>query len=253
MNGVMNMTPSDFAPRSRLQRLGFKVWPGTCALCFSASDLAMDLCRHCLADLPWNDNACRRCALPLAATRDRPLCGACFAKPPPQALTLGALRYEQEVPAMVGALKFRRSLVHGRMLAQLMTGTVRASYRRSALPELLLPVPMSNRRLLWRGHNQAAVLARYLGREFDIAIDCDRLRRIRHTRPQTGQRRAMRLRNLRGAFALTQRCPPITVAIVDDVMTTGTTVRALSRLLLAGGARTVHVWVTARTPARGHA
>ncbi len=235
-----------FTPRRGWERLGFSLFPGICVLCASSSDLPMDLCRACAADLPWNQRACPRCAVPIVASH-MSMCGACLGRAPPQTRAIAALRYERDVPDMVTALKFGRSLVHGRILARLMTVALRDAYAGSALPDLLMPVPLSTRRLILRGHNQAGVLARRLGCELGMAVDYDTCRRVRHTQPQAGQSRAGRLRNLRGAFALVGPVPASTIAIVDAVMTTGTTVRTIARLLLGAGAAEVHVWAAART------
>lgn len=240
------MTTDDFAPRTRFEQLSFRVWPGRCTLCGQPSDLALDLCSACLGDLPFNQPACRRCALPLR--HETVLCGACFAKPPPFARAHAALRYEIDVQTLVTRLKFERNLVAGRLLARLMSGTLRSAYANDPLPERLIPIPLSARRLLRRGHNQAAVLARHLQRELGIPVLYDVLRRVRHTPPQAGQSRGARLRNLRGAFALHRQPPSAPLALVDDVMTTGATVRNVARLLLAAGVPEVHVWVAARTP-----
>ena len=111
-----------------------------------------------------------------------------------------------------------------------------------------MPVPLSRERLFRRGHNQAALLARWVGSTLDIAIDYGCCRRLRHTPPQTGLSRSARLRNLSGAFDVTRSFSNMSIALVDDVMTTGSTVTALTQTLLAAGAVDVHVWAAARTP-----
>ncbi len=236
----------DFLPNTRVEQLSFRLWPGRCTLCRQASDLPLDLCSVCLDDLPFNGAACQRCALPLG--HDTTVCGECLVKSPPFARVHAALRYEQDAQTLVTRLKFERNLVAGRLLARLVAGTLQRTYGDTPLPERLLPVPLSATRLLRRGHNQAAVIARALHRELGIPVLHDAVRRIRHTAPQTGQTRAARLRNLRGAFAIRRQPPLVPIAIVDDVMTTGTTVRTVARLLLAAGVPEVHVWVAARTP-----
>ncbi len=132
------------------------------------------------------------------------------------------------------------------MLATLLAAEIAARYG-DLLPAIILPVPLHWRRLLLRGHNQAALIARTLGRRLGVPIEFDGTRRIRATRAQTGLDRATRRRNLVGAFAC--RVPVIerAVAVVDDVMTTGATLTAMARCLKAAGASEVHVWTLART------
>ena len=251
------MSPLDLAPRSRFGRLLWQLIPGTCVLCDQPSALPIDLCAVCLADLPWNESACTQCGLPLGSS-NRLVCAACTARPPPFSRTIAPLRYDAVVAALVHALKFRRSLVHGRVMATILQASVQRAYSQSRpLPEqdcdaserpsIVVPVPLSLRRLLRRGHNQAATIARRVGAELDLPVRYDRLRRIRHTSPQTGLSRRERLRNLAGAFEHRGVLAGETVAIVDDVVTTGATVRAVARCLRRAGAGAVHVWAVART------
>ncbi len=149
---------------------------------------------------------------------------------------------------MVHRLKFNGSRIDARVLGHLLADAIRAAYTCEPLPQLILPVPLSRARLLRRGHNQAALLARWVGGALDLPVDYHACRRVRNTPPQTGLRRSARLRNLAGAFSANGALADLRVAIVDDVMTTGSTVTALARVLLAAGAAEVHVWAAARTP-----
>ena len=144
---------------------------------------------------------------------------------------------------MIHRLKFRGSRIDARVLASLLASAIANAYAGQPLPDLIVPVPLSRRRLVRRGHNQAALLARWLDAPFDPKA-CER---VRDTPPQAGLSRTRRLHNLTDAFATDRRFDDLCVAVVDDVMTTGSTVAALSRTLLAAGAREVHAWVAART------
>jgi ComF family protein len=148
---------------------------------------------------------------------------------------------------MVRRVKFGGSRVDARVLGSLLAEHVEASYQGAQKPDVIVPVPLSLLRLLRRGHNQAALLARWVGRGATLRVDYDLCERTRHTRAQTGLSRAARLRNLAGAFAVRRPVADRCVAILDDVMTTGATAAALTRVLLAAGARAVHVWAVART------
>jgi len=188
----------------------------------------------------------RSCATPLA-NADSLRCAACDARPPPFSRTIAPLLYDDVVAGLVHAHKFRGSTIHGRVIATLLAARVRAAYASTPLPSAIVPVPLSMRRLLRRGQNQAAAIARRVGATLGIPVDYDGLRRIRHTAPQSGMTRAQRLRNLAGAFAFHGTLDGTTVAVVDDVVTTGATVRAVARCLGRAGAGDVHVWAVART------
>ena len=206
----------------------------------------MDLCVPCRAALPMLGRACRTCALPLTDL-DEQFCGTCRAQPPPFARTVAVLSYAEPVTRMIHRLKFGGSRIDARVLGGLLGDHIRDVYRFEPLPRVILPVPLSSARLFRRGHNQAALLARWVGSTLDLRVDYQCCRRIRNTAPQTGLRRSARLHNLSGAFAVRGNLPVQHVAILDDVMTTGSTAAALTRTLLAAGAAQVDVWAAART------
>ena len=88
-------------------------------------------------------------------------------------------------------------------------------------PELLIPVPLHDARLRQRGYDQAQAIARETARRLDIPVDARACRRLRATAPQTGLALADRRRNVRGAFTVQTPLAASHVAVVDDVMTTG--------------------------------
>ena len=116
----------------------------------------------------------------------------------------------------------------------------------------MLPVPLSAARLQERGFNQSWELARRLGRIFGLTCLADLLQRPVDTAHQVDLSLQERDRNLRGAFMVTpgqhQKVAGRRVAVVDDVMTTGATLREATRTLLLAGASSVDVWAVARTP-----
>lgn len=223
-----------------------RAWPVSCLLCRRAAPEL--LCDDCAASLEPNDRACTACALPMiAAPLPGNLCGACFARAPPQARTVAPFLYRQPLTYLVHRAKFQGGILEAHLLGELLADAIAHAYEESTLPKAIVPVPLSWRRLIVRGHNQATSIARVAARRFGIPILHTACKRVRHTAPQAGLSRPSRLRNLAAAFAVTAT-PPECVAVVDDVMTTGTTVRAVTRALRAAGTETVHVWAVARTP-----
>ena len=163
-----------------------------------------------------------------------------------------ALRYEHPVDEMIRQLKYHREFAHARVLGVLLAEVVRA--RAGAPPKLLVPVPLHDARLRERGFNQALALARYAGRVLDIPCVRNAVRRLRDTPSQTALDVSERRRNMHGAFALRggrsrQRLLEADhVAIVDDVITTGSTMNELRGVLLAAGVRRVDLWAVAHAP-----
>ena len=223
-------------------------WKVPCLLC--GRHVPEPICDDCRAVLPLNERACRVCALPLLGPElPDGRCGACFAKPPPFGRTVAAFRYDAPLDRLIHRVKFGGGLVEADALGALLAETLADAYRDATLPEAIVPVPLSWRRLVVRGHNQATSIARVPAKRLGLPILHTLCRRVRHTSPQTGLSRRARIRNLAHAFDVRGNAPP-RVAIFDDVMTTGATARALSRVLLAHGAADVHVWVVARTRVR---
>jgi ComF family protein len=116
------------------------------------------------------------------------------------------------------------------------------------LPDLILPVPLHRQRLRVRGFNQSLEIARPIGRHFGIPVTSRLCRRVRATPAQTGLDRKTRRKNLRQAFQLNGGVQGQAIALLDDVVTTGSTVTELARLLKRSGASRVDVWAVARTP-----
>jgi ComF family protein len=115
-------------------------------------------------------------------------------------------------------------------------------------PQLLIPVPLHPGRLRERGYNQALELARPLSRRLAIPLDYLSCRRTRPTQAQSELPMKERRKNVRGAFQVKGEIPARHVALIDDVVTTGSTVTELTRLLKRHGVRRVQVWTLARTP-----
>jgi ComF family protein len=208
---------------------------GSCYLCRgSAAGL---LCAACDADLPrLHDPRCPRCAL--ESPRGE-VCGRCLSEAPHYDATIAALAYEFPADALVHALKFRGELALAGFLGELLS-------QRTSNHEVdcVIPVPLSAARLRERGHNHAAEIARHVApAKLELAL-CER---SRDTPPQMELPYAERQRNVRGAFRCTRALAGQSIAVVDDVMTTGATLNEIASVLKAAGAARVVNWVVART------
>ena len=225
--------------------LQFALLPPHCLLCGLRGEDGRDLCSACAADLLRNPVCCPRCALPLSTSA--PLCGECLQREPPFAAAFVPLLYASPLDQLMTRFKFGRDLAAGRVLSQLWLDALNAAP--PTLPEVLLPVPLHASRLRERGYNQALELARPLARALGVPLRTDLLQRMRATSAQSDLDAVERRRNLRGAFAVAESAAlPTHVAVVDDVMTTGTTVRECARTLLRAGVQRVDVWALARAP-----
>ncbi|MDE0659698.1 MAG: ComF family protein [Gammaproteobacteria bacterium] len=235
-------------------------FPGICLLCRRRSRRDVDLCRDCEAALERNERACPVCAEPAPPGSEAgEVCGSCIAAPPPWTATVAPFTYAPPMSRVVECLKSGNGLREARILGAMLTPAIRARYRGDALPDALIAMPLTRRRRRERGYNQAELLAQVVGKEIDRPVQKGVLVRTRDAPPQRTLPRSARLRNVRGAFdvrrSLRERLLarmaevlPKRVALVDDVTTTGATVRAATQALLAADVAEVHIWVAAKTP-----
>ncbi len=223
------------------------LYPPTCVLCGAPGEGGLDLCSGCRADLPLNRHACPGCALPLpAAALPGTRCGACQRKAPPFDACIAPYRYEGAMPYLLTGLKFHARMSHARLLGGLLLSAL--SGVDSGLPEALIPVPLHRRRLGERGFNQALEIARIPARGLGIPLALDLCERWRATAAHSALDASSRKRDIRGAFRLASVPDYRYLVLVDDVITTGSTVAELARVFKRAGVRRVEVWAVARTP-----
>jgi len=202
-------------------------------------------CDPCLAGMtPLGTAHCRRCAQPFPDAASCHVCGTCLKRPPGFSRVHAAGIYQGSIKEALQRLKYRNQLILAKPLGRLLGKTLADSF--VAWPDCIIPVPLHPRRLRQRGYNQAHELARPLSRDFGCPIEAGLLQRHRRTPPQQGLSAMDRGRNLRNAFELSSPIGSARVLLVDDIMTTGETVRECCRTLLRGGAAEIQVAVVGR-------
>jgi ComF family protein len=224
--------------------------PRHCAACETALAPGHPhaLCPPCWTSLRMpSGTLCRRCGIPLA----HPLvtCWPCTTRPPGFDVARALGLYLVEPPHLnplaraVRALKFRGHRAAGASL-----GAALADLLPLPADAMVVPVPLHVSRLRERGYNQAALLARGLARTARLRLAPRALVRRRPTPSQAHLDAFARRSNLAGAFAARRPVEGATVALVDDVLTTGATADACARALRAAGAAQVIVLTVGRTP-----
>lgn len=205
--------------------------------------------------------ACFRCGTSLAA--DAILCGSCAARVPaaPPVVVPGlpacfaGAPYAGEVESWVRAFKYPGAAGRFDPAPEALLGWLlaRAAGRvPPPLPDAIVPVPLHAHRLRARGFNPAGLLARRLARDLGVAFDPVALARVRDTASQTGLDARARRRNVSGAFRFARRGrAPARIWLVDDVVTTGSTLAAAALPLRRAGAREVIGVCAAATPLAG--
>ncbi len=223
--------------------------PPACLLCgqrLQDSPRGDDFCGACMAGVtPLGPAHCCLCAQPFANATSSHLCGACLKHPPSFTRVHAAGRYQGSIKDAVHRLKYRNQFILAQPLGLILAEVVANSSPESSL-DFIIPVPLHPQRLRSRGYNQALEIARPLSRQLGLPIQTRLLQRSRNTPPQQGLSADQRSRNLRKAFVLDRPIPGIRALLVDDIMTTGETVRECCRTLAQGGAKDIQVAVVGR-------
>lgn len=239
-----------------LSKLQHWVLPARCIACGNGAGWRklqdpsppLDLCPACYAILPLNSNACRGCAIPLPTMQPDLLCGRCLVRPPRYQLSFCAYQYGYPMQHLIRHLKYHASLSHAQVLGSLL-GDYLLERHTGAWPDCFVPIPLHPARYRNRGYNQVIELGKYVQRKLQLEMRTDLVIRARNTVEQAGLSRRERRLNLRRAFVAKAEALPKHIAVLDDVITTGSTVNELSRVLKAAGAERIEIWGLARAVA----
>jgi len=225
--------------------------PRACLLCRTVTHEPHHLCTPCVKELPILSHSCQKCAQFLHSSERRQLiCGQCLSDPPPFHTVFALFPYQPPLPKLVAGLKFEQQFSHGEFFSSLMAHAARDQwYSNQSYPDLIVPMPLHQKRLQERGFNQALEIAKPVSRMLNIPIDQAAMR-SKATLPQSTLPASERKRNMAKAFTTARSYAGLHVTVIDDVMTTGHTVTALARLLNQCGARRVDIWCCARCDSR---
>jgi len=222
-----------------------RIAPRRCLLCDFVSGRRY-LCTGCQRDLPWLGAGCQRCARPLPPDTSPGLCAGCDLQLDGIARYRAAVAYEYPVDQLLAAAKFRRRPELARALGEVLARALRAQLAEHERPDCLLPIPLHPLRLARRGFNQADEIAHVVAGTLRIPLRRDLCCRRRHTPPQTSRDGDDRRAGMTGAFAARASLAGLQIAIVDDVVTTGSTCSAVAVSLQRAGAKRVEAWAGAR-------
>jgi ComF family protein len=226
-----------------------QLYPPVCLGCEAPIAAGDGLCGACFTKLrPITAPLCRVLGLPFEVSPGPDALSAeAIAEPPPFGRARAAVIYNDVARTLVSRLKYGDRPELARFCARLMAGAGHELWGDDAL---LVPVPLHPGRQRERRYNQSGELAAAIGRLTGVAVDPHLVRRVKRTRQQVGLSADGRARNVAGAFAvhpdLLARLNGRRVVLVDDVYTTGSTVRAVTRTLIKGGAGEVDVVSFAR-------
>ncbi|MEH0671375.1 ComF family protein [Vibrio owensii] len=233
------------------QNIMHRVLGSQCGLCrfpISAEQKPnpMRWCDRCFEHLT-PIKRCTRCGLTLSEEESQTSteCGECLKEPPPwqRLYTLGD--YDFPLSNQVQRFKDHGEAWHVGALTQLLAERIEHP------APVIICVPIHWKRYLKRGFNQSHILAKHLAHHLDVRYEDKVFKRVKSVQSQRGIKKASREQNLKGAFTLQGEVNFSHVAIVDDVVTTGSTLRQLCHLLLEVGVESIDIYCICRTPAPG--
>ncbi len=210
-----------------------------CAVCQTPSQ--QSLCTGCQSLLEPPENPCQICAKPL--NQPNGVCGECRADPPAFSQTYCATIYQAPVDHWVQQLKFGERLDRARIMAEALVDLLIEV--NNSVP--IIPVPLHPKRLRKRGYNQAYEIAKIICKQQNRPLLSDVLIRIKNTEMQAELHEKQRKANVRAAFKVIKPINHDSVLLLDDVMTTGQTLRSAAQCLQKAGIETVMVTVFARS------
>ena len=216
--------------------------PNQCHLCGEPNARADEFCKACWQDLPRFKFSCTQCGNELATATKTP-CGHCLKQPPAFDRVIASFAYDIPVRQLISRFKFIGQINLAPLLAKSLLLSIQDNPTEL---QAILPVPLHTSRLRDRGFNQAVELARPLASALQLPLLLNEVERNKQTEIQSSLSASQREQNLRGAFSLIKPLPYQRIAIVDDVMTTGSTAHELAKILKENGAEYVEVWCVAR-------
>jgi len=212
----------------------------TCELCLEPTGEPCGLCSICYNRLPFSGLSCPQCSEEVT-TEGR--CGRCQRKPPAYDYSHCSLNYTHPLPHWLHRCKDKRDR---RQIMRFLELMLDAPPVLPIAPDYLICIPASRRRLFQRGFNLSEELTQHLSEHMSIPVLRNHLIKTHHTEQRGAGRRA---RALTTALAVVKPVPTgAHILIIDDVMTTGSTLDEAAHLLKQNGAAIVGGWCLARTP-----
>lgn len=228
------------------KKAGSLIYPKVCLHCDDVGHNDLDLCSRCYQHLPWIENSCQRCALPLP-NNNATVCGACNRRELFFDHASSAFQFDGFIRDAIYEFKFNNKLNQGKLLAQLLLRYI--GKNQLEIPDIIVPVPLFKKRIQQRGYNQALEVARIISKGLNCELSYNDIYRNRDTSVQMDLPAKQRHKNVKDAFSLRDNASILKnkhVCIIDDVMTTGNTVNEVAKCIQRAGAERIDVWCIAR-------
>ena len=213
-----------------LPSLFIRFFPTHCLLCHDSCKTTLPLCLTCIKHLPFLSHHCTLCSYLTGCNELITLCD-----------------YAAPINSFIIQLKFRQQLIYAHALGTLFAQSLSSYYHKKMLPEALIPVPLHPARLKIRGFNQANEIAKPIAKALSLPILYDIIYRSKDTKAQSDLPKALRQKNVNDAFTVKRPLSLSYIALIDDVITTGSTIQTIITCLKNAGVKQIDVWCLART------
>ena len=218
------------------------LFPQYCLLCNEKTDCARSLCAVCEWQLPWLGHNCRCCARPLTHLHAHH-CGICLSRMPPIDQTWCCFHYQSPIKQWISQYKFNQQLHFQTLFTHWLYQKILSA---NSVIDVIIAVPIHRKRLKQRGFNQCVLIARALAKLLNLRYEDHLLIRHQHTAAQMTLPAKLRQKNIRGCFQVTQPVEGLKILIIEDIITTGSTIIEAAKTLKASGANAVTVLAIAR-------
>lgn len=217
-------------------------FPIQCGLCCKAV-YNKYLCDYCDKSIVRLNNICSHCQWPIASGIFK--CNLCIETDFDWADIQILSPYVKPIDRIIHQFKYNYDLTKGRVLADLLLKKLDNNLKH--IPEAIIPVPLYKSKLKQRGFNQTIELGEYIAKKLNIKLDYNLFAKYKNTKTQMSQDKIARINNVAGSFCFNQRPKYKSVAILDDVVTTGSTVTVLAQLLASANVEKISIWAIARS------
>ncbi len=217
-------------------------YPPCCFICEQPIDHSL-ICQDCYQSLPFNHPCCDICATPFSENQQT--CGECINEPKIWEKAWIPFIYKPPIDYFIKQMKFNANFTYLELLSVLFYLTYHQSKNK---PEVIIPVPLHSSRLSQRGYNQSLELAKIISHLLDIPIDNHFIMRIKATTAQSNLKQKVRLINLKNSFKINPKHQKKYqhVIILDDVVTTGTTMTEIIKVIKKQGVQRCDIWAIAK-------
>jgi len=220
------------------------IFPPCCAICKKKGQKM--ICDDCLRKVIFiKPPICRVCGKPRDKYFAGDLCEDCSKEGMPFEIASSVVLYDGVIKEAIHKFKFEGKKVLSSFLGGFLVDHLKHGYIPVKKIDAIIPLPLSRKRFRQRGYNQSELLANEISGYYSINVDSSSLKKVKDITPQFELSREKRMSNVKGAFS-SSPLPGKNVLLIDDIYTTGATVREASMALKASGAKSVYVLTLAR-------